>query len=105
MKLPFPADTIPSTFGHNFLSAWAQFSLGSYTISSRLGHNFLSVHTKFPLGSNKNFFSGLEIYFRGLEIDFSGLEIYFKGLEIVLSQAMKDFTSGDEEFEETRIKN
>ena len=68
-------------------------------------NKFLASRPQIPNRTEKNFFSGLEIYFKGLEIYFSGLEIYFKGLEIVLSQAMKDFTSGDEEFEETRIKN
>jgi len=37
--------------------------------------------------TDKNFFSGSEIYFKGLEIYFSAFEIYFQALEIVLLQA------------------
>ena len=53
------------------------------------GHKFLLLGWHFHRPTERNFFSGLEIYFKGLEIYFSALEIYFKATEIVLLRAAK----------------
>ena len=53
------------------------------------GDNFYSLQRHFRRPTERNFFSGLEIYFKGLEIYFSALEIYFKATEIVLLRAAK----------------
>ena len=49
-------------------------------------NKFLASRPQIPNRTEKNFFSGLEIYFKDLEIYFSAAEIYFQATEIVLSQ-------------------
>ncbi|MBR1498572.1 MAG: hypothetical protein IJ615_02945 [Bacteroidaceae bacterium] len=55
------------------------------------GYKFFFPHAQMSRATDKNFFSGLEIYFKALEIYFSGSEIYFQATEIVLSQVGKKF--------------
>ena len=55
-------------------------------------NKFLASRPQIPNRTEKNFFSGLEIYFKGLEIYFSAAEIYFQATEIVLSKAATNFT-------------
>ena len=61
-------------------------------------NKFLASRPQIPNRTEKNFFSGLEIYFKGLEIYFSALEIYFKATEIVLLQAATKYTTFSERF-------
>ena len=60
--------------------------------------NFFSLQRHVRRPTERNFFSGLEIYFKGLEIYFSALEIYFKATEIVLLQAALDYMTFGERF-------
>ena len=55
-------------------------------------NKLLASRPQIPNRTEKNFFSGLEIYFKGLEIYFSAAEIYFQATEIVLSKAATNFT-------------
>ena len=51
-----------------------------------------------PNRTEKNFFSGLEIYFKGLEIYFSAAEIYFQATEKVFVRAGKIKCSAKKNF-------
>ena len=92
------ADRFSSFRGNNDLCPRRQILQPTASNSSRHGINFFATRHQILRATDKNFFSGLEIYFKALEIYFSASEIYFsaseiyfKATEIVLSRAEKKF--------------
>ena len=62
--------------------------------SYRYREIFLPLQREILTATDRNFFSGTEIYFKGLEIYFRGFKIYFQAFEIVLLQRERNFCTG-----------
>ena len=103
ISLHFPVLPAPSRHVHNPLRTNSSplaykstatnivFLRPGLTNSSPLAYKTIASDVQTSRPTDKNFFSGTEIYFKGLEIYFKASEIHFQAFEIVLSQAVMDF--------------
>ena len=86
-----PEHRFSSPGAYKFLALGIQNHRLGRTNSSPGAYKTIASDVQTPRPTDKNFFSGTEIYFKGLEIYFKASEIYFQAFEIVLSQAVMDF--------------